>query len=216
VYQGIQFRSSGDPVLFLSNPKGHAAADRRRVLDTIAELIKGSAATFNPTCFIATAERLPAMELGSAVSQAIQTSQTRPTEELAEVVAKATAAAAQTFQEKWYDERTYPDISVFNPLGEKDHPRPDLHGEVYWAGAMLKREQLTREEIEAVNQLQPGEFWFTGNDEARMLLRIINLEPAGSTQRRLNVILPGLSDPNTRVNYPSMLRILREVLAVPA
>src|SRR6185503_12914973 len=34
VYQGIQFRSSGDAVLFLSNPKGHDDADRRRVLDT--------------------------------------------------------------------------------------------------------------------------------------------------------------------------------------
>jgi hypothetical protein len=38
VYQGVQFRSSGDPVLFLSNPKGHSASDRRRVLDTISEL----------------------------------------------------------------------------------------------------------------------------------------------------------------------------------
>jgi hypothetical protein len=42
VYQGIQFRSSGDPVLFLSNPKGHSADDRRRVLDTIAELNQAS------------------------------------------------------------------------------------------------------------------------------------------------------------------------------
>jgi hypothetical protein len=38
VYQGVQFRSSGDPVLFLSNPKGHTQRDRRRILDTIAEL----------------------------------------------------------------------------------------------------------------------------------------------------------------------------------
>lgn len=38
VYQGVQFRSSGDPVLFLSNPKGHDDDDRRRVLDAIAEL----------------------------------------------------------------------------------------------------------------------------------------------------------------------------------
>lgn len=38
VYQGIQFRASGDPVLFLSNPKGHSAADRRRVLDAVAAL----------------------------------------------------------------------------------------------------------------------------------------------------------------------------------
>jgi hypothetical protein len=38
VYQGIQFRSSGDPVLFLSNPDGHTSSDRRRVLDAIEEL----------------------------------------------------------------------------------------------------------------------------------------------------------------------------------
>ncbi len=38
VYQGVQFRATGDPVLFLSNPKGHSSADRRRVLDAIQEL----------------------------------------------------------------------------------------------------------------------------------------------------------------------------------
>lgn len=38
VYQGIQFRSAGDPVLFLSNPDGHTRSDRRRVLDAIAQL----------------------------------------------------------------------------------------------------------------------------------------------------------------------------------
>lgn len=38
VYQGNQFRSGGDPVLFLSNPKGHGEADRRRVLDAIQAL----------------------------------------------------------------------------------------------------------------------------------------------------------------------------------
>jgi hypothetical protein len=36
VYQGVQFRGSGDPVLFLSNPQGHSSADRRRLLDAIA------------------------------------------------------------------------------------------------------------------------------------------------------------------------------------
>ena len=38
VYQGIQFRSGGDPVLFLSNPPGQHQADRRRVLDAVDEL----------------------------------------------------------------------------------------------------------------------------------------------------------------------------------
>jgi hypothetical protein len=38
VYQGIQFRSSGDPVLFLSNPKGQSQADRRRIFDAVKAL----------------------------------------------------------------------------------------------------------------------------------------------------------------------------------
>jgi hypothetical protein len=35
VHQGVQFRSSAEPVLFLNNPAGHSADDRRRVLDTL-------------------------------------------------------------------------------------------------------------------------------------------------------------------------------------
>jgi hypothetical protein len=38
VYQGVEFRSQGDPVLFLSNPAGIEAADRRRLLDGIQAL----------------------------------------------------------------------------------------------------------------------------------------------------------------------------------
>jgi Protein of unknown function (DUF1501) len=38
VYQGVQFRSSGDPVLFLSNPPGVDANERRRLLDALQEL----------------------------------------------------------------------------------------------------------------------------------------------------------------------------------
>ncbi|MEW4561979.1 DUF1501 domain-containing protein [Bremerella sp. JC770] len=38
IHQGIQFRSQGDPVLFLSNPKDHTNQDRRHVLDAVANL----------------------------------------------------------------------------------------------------------------------------------------------------------------------------------
>ena len=38
VYQGTQFRSEGDAVLFLSNPEGQSMADRRRVLDAVRDL----------------------------------------------------------------------------------------------------------------------------------------------------------------------------------
>jgi hypothetical protein len=38
VYQGIQFRTQGDAVLFLSNPEGYGPERRRRVLDAVGAL----------------------------------------------------------------------------------------------------------------------------------------------------------------------------------
>ena len=37
-YQGVKFRSSGDPVLYLSDPSGLSRTGRRRILDDLAEL----------------------------------------------------------------------------------------------------------------------------------------------------------------------------------
>ncbi len=37
-HQGVSFRSSGDPVLYLSNPDGVSESDRRRMLDTLGKL----------------------------------------------------------------------------------------------------------------------------------------------------------------------------------
>ena len=37
-YQGVQFRTGGDPVLYLSNPPGVSTAGRRRLLDGLAQL----------------------------------------------------------------------------------------------------------------------------------------------------------------------------------
>ena len=39
-YQGVRFRSSGDPVLYLSDPPGVNRKSRRRMLDSLAELNK--------------------------------------------------------------------------------------------------------------------------------------------------------------------------------
>lgn len=37
-YQGVEFRSEGDPVLFLSNPKGMDSGDRKKIIDGINSL----------------------------------------------------------------------------------------------------------------------------------------------------------------------------------
>ena len=38
VYQGVEFRSKGDPVLFLTNPEGVTPQDRRKTLDAMKDL----------------------------------------------------------------------------------------------------------------------------------------------------------------------------------
>jgi Protein of unknown function (DUF1501) len=39
-YQGVKFRSVGEPVLYLSNPPGQSSSTRRRLLDDLAQLNK--------------------------------------------------------------------------------------------------------------------------------------------------------------------------------
>lgn len=151
----------------------------------------------------------------TAVTEAVLASKTASAEDTATVAAQAAITAARTMQDQWWDEKTYPEISPLNPLGEKDHPRPDVVGEVYWAGALLRKEQMTREEIELTNRVQPGDFWATGTDDAPLLIRVVNMEPSGSTHRRLNIVLPGLSDPDTRNRLPSMRRILTDIVGAP-
>jgi hypothetical protein len=41
-YQGVKFRSSGDPVLYLSNPPGVTGADRKRFLEDLEQLNQAS------------------------------------------------------------------------------------------------------------------------------------------------------------------------------
>lgn len=49
VYQGVQCRSHGEPVLYLENPKGESRASRRSMLDAIDEINEGTYAEFgNP------------------------------------------------------------------------------------------------------------------------------------------------------------------------
>ena len=42
-YQGVQFRSGADPVLYLNNPTGYDGSDRRSMLDALSELNRAQA-----------------------------------------------------------------------------------------------------------------------------------------------------------------------------
>lgn len=59
--------------------------------------------------------------------------------------AKATRKALRPENER------HPDISAFNPAGERDHPRPKLIHDVILSGMPLSEDELTVGEIELLN-----------------------------------------------------------------
>src|ERR1041385_2879316 len=129
---------------------------------------------------------------------------------IAEVATKAGADVFEKLSGQWWDVRQYPGISVFNPLGEKNHPRRELVGKVFWLGYLLHKDELTAPEIELVNQLQPG-IYHNGS------WSVINLRPGVANTQELLVLFP-CKDPDARANLPrSMTEMLREMVeGVPA
>ena len=74
-FQGVKFRSQGDPVLFLSNPDGVSAADRRALLDDLAKLNEmKQAATGDPEIATRTAQYEMAFRMQTSVPDLIDLS----------------------------------------------------------------------------------------------------------------------------------------------
>ncbi len=69
-HQGVSFRSSGDPVLYLSNPDGVTGGDRRRMLETLGKLNQQQhAATLDPEIVTRIAQYEMAYRMQSSVPE---------------------------------------------------------------------------------------------------------------------------------------------------
>jgi hypothetical protein len=74
-HQGVKFRSVGDPVLYLSNPPGFAAEDRRQMLDGLAALNRiKQQATFDPEIETRIAQYELAYRMQTSVPDLVDTS----------------------------------------------------------------------------------------------------------------------------------------------
>jgi len=74
-HQGVKFRSSGDPVLFLSNPDGFSAGKRRTFLDALGELNQESSEEFgDPEIAARMAQYEMAFRMQSSVPELIDIS----------------------------------------------------------------------------------------------------------------------------------------------
>jgi hypothetical protein len=107
---------------------------------------------------------------------------------------------------------THPDFSVFNPRGERDHPRPQLVCEMFLGPYPLERQTLTVKECELLNQLEPGLYDITKADGSIVPFHVIpRLRVDGKTIERITIAFP-CADDDQKQNFPSFASMLREVV----
>jgi hypothetical protein len=95
----------------------------------------------------------------------------------------------------------HPDVSVFNPEGERDHPRPPLKRKTFWIGVPLQQDELDREEIELFNSIEHTMEARSGQWKAE--IRNNNME--------LHINFPNASV-DERMDLPSMKMLMRELI----
>lgn len=134
-------------------------------------------------------------------------------EAIAAIAAKASANAAELLHPT--KEHPYPGISAFNPEGELKNPRPELKGDIYWAGYLLRGDELTREEIELINQLTPGDYEIRSRSATTLPFKVRDLDPGSRDSRRLLVLFPCTTQ-DQRHDLPTMVEMLTQVLPLAA
>jgi len=110
------------------------------------------------------------------------------------------------------ENETHPDMSVYNPRGERDHPRPQLVCEMFLGPYPLERQTLTVKECELLNQLEPGLYDITKADGSVVPFHVIpRMRVDGRTIERITIAFP-CADDDQKQNFPSFASMLREVV----
>ena len=129
---------------------------------------------------------------------------------IASITAKAAVASAEMLHPT--KEHAYPGISAFNPEGELKNPRPELQGDIYWVGYLLRGDELTRSEIELINRLQPGDYEVVARPGGSLVpFRVRDLDPGSRDTRRLLVLFP-CTTADQRSEYLSMSDLLTQIV----
>ena len=117
-----------------------------------------------------------------------------------------------------------PNISVFNPRGEKDFPMPALAFDVLapWPMSKGKYHPMTVEEVTLMNRVRPGEVTLLLRDDTTVACSIIATKNA-TTQKLERIAFMGARDSENngyvtlfskerRHEMPSMVQLLHQVL----
>lgn len=111
----------------------------------------------------------------------------------------------------------HPGISVYSyPEGERVRPKPELKCRFIWCGQEESRDQLTPEEIELRNQLEPGLYHVTKANGQRIKFEVTAKRTDHGKLESLEIFFPCKNE--HRNDHMSNVAYLRQVLgeAVPS
>lgn len=109
------------------------------------------------------------------------------------------------------ENKQHPDKSVYNPEGERDHPRPDLKCRMTWLGTTLEKNTLSRTEIDLLNQVERvGTYVFRRTDNALETMHVTGERDANGQWLKLAFVFDARGD--KKHNLPPMTTILKAIL----
>jgi hypothetical protein len=110
-----------------------------------------------------------------------------------------------------------PLISALNPLGERDHPRPELRCPTFFCGTEQEREACSLEELTFLNLIEPGRYRVQKTDGSYAVMTVYpEVDSASDRWIKLHIVLPGIKDQTGlgRQNWPSMLTLLAQAMGL--
>ncbi len=105
-----------------------------------------------------------------------------------------------------------PRISDLNPRGDKDYPRPDPIYDKLFLPWQAEKEDLTREELELINLIQPGEYSVRRHDgtEVKIDAKVVTNDVSGKPEQ-FWLISPMAFSSENRLLMPSLVETLRQM-----
>ncbi len=107
----------------------------------------------------------------------------------------------------------HPQISIFNPQGDRDHPRPTLKAQfTLFDGIPIDGTTDTVEELTLLNRLEAGEYLVPKSDGTQMPFKVREIRNDLGELRRVDIQFPYRDDAD-RAGVLPMVVWLRDVVA---
>lgn len=110
-----------------------------------------------------------------------------------------------------------PMVSVYNPKGDRDHPREDLRCPMTFVGYDVERDALKPHELTLLNLIEPGRYRVKKTDGSYAVMAVIpEYDTASQSLIKMSITIP-VKDKSgmARQNWPSMGELLAQAMGLP-